>query len=97
MDLIRCLLVSISTLSILVTIYYFVLRHKISLKLRRTTLLFILLTATVLPFIQVESTTYSVCTFDNILVSQKVENYALTEILSKQYLLKIILLISLVY
>lgn len=80
MDLTRCLLVSIVTLSILVTIYYFVLRHKTSINRRRTTLLFILLTAILLPFIQVESSTYSFLTFDTVFAAQKAENYTLTEV-----------------
>lgn len=79
MDLTRCLLVSIITLSILVTIYYFVLRHKTSVNQSRTILVLILLTAILLPFIQVESSTYSFLTFDNIYVAQKAGNYTLTE------------------
>jgi len=79
MDLTRYLLVSVSTLSILTTLYCVVLRSKTSLTLRRVSLLFILLTTTLLPFIQIESTTYSFFTFDNILDAQKVENYTLTE------------------
>jgi beta-lactamase regulating signal transducer with metallopeptidase domain len=79
MDLTRCLLVSIGTLSILVTIYYFVLRHKTSLPLRRAALLLILLTTILLPFIQIEATITPSLTFDNIFVPQKSENYTLTE------------------
>jgi beta-lactamase regulating signal transducer with metallopeptidase domain len=79
MDLIRCLLVSTLTLSVLISLYYLVLRHKIALHLRRASLLFILLVSTVLPFIQVESVTASFWTFDEIFLSQKVENYTLTE------------------
>lgn len=79
MDLIRCLLVSIGTLSILVTIYYFVLRHKTSLPIRRVALLLILLTSILLPFIQIEATRIPSLTFDTIFVPQEAVNYTLTE------------------
>jgi membrane-bound lytic murein transglycosylase D len=80
MDYIRCLFVSTCTLSILVTIYHFKIRQETSLSVRRTTLLFILLTSVLLPFIQVESTSYQLFAFDDIFAPQEVESYTLTEI-----------------
>ena len=79
MDLMRCLLVSASTLSLLTIIYYLAIRQKTSIRIRRISLLFILIISVLLPFIKVESNVDFSFTFDTLFGTQITEQYSLTE------------------
>lgn len=83
MDPIRCIIVSVCTLSTLMLLYRLVIHNKTSFETRRTALLLVLLCSISLPFLQIEFMDRNwnpIPSIDSFLVTDIEETYVLKEV-----------------